>query len=493
MSEREDVLRVKICQDIYQDFFKGFDNVVGVATGYRQRRGRYTKEVCIQVFVEQKRVKKELKPQSIIPHEVIDPSGKAVRVDIIETGPFSLLQDTNRYRPVPGGSSIGGLTRLGGGTLGGYAHDTTDDTIVFLTNNHVVTDETNRQEIPVISGIVQPAQIDGGTAPADLIGRAKRIVPISVNPDPNLAPVTAVDAAIGTATADWQASVLQIGPAIYEIGAPTLGMRVQKKGKGTGLTQNGTITSINMMLPPINYGPPGAPAWARIGTGTSVFLITATQGQIFAGAGDSGSLIFDQAPGQIEETFPVVGLLFVANPAGNVAAACNIAHVFDAFNLATVCNYYVRALIEAIGRGGMTTSSASMPAIDRRTINHKERQLRRFRDEILSKYPIGKFSVELFLYHFPQISKAIFGNEEAFGLSLKLLAPWVLKNTNKEILDTKIEKETIQNFTDLSRYLARSDRSLRQPLGILIGQIKNFEGHTVREVLEETKTITKKR
>ena len=65
--------------------------------------------------------------------------GKELRLptDVIETPRPAPEQDPEtRIRPVPGGVSFGinGST----GTLGGWVWDTTDDTIVALTNNHVL-------------------------------------------------------------------------------------------------------------------------------------------------------------------------------------------------------------------------------------------------------------------------------------------------------------------------------------------------------------------
>lgn len=80
--------------------------------------------------------------------------------------------------------------------------------------------------------------------------------------------VSPVDAAVGTITVDRTDNVLQIGPAVYETRAPALGMAVQKRGRTTGFTQNGQVTSINVTVT-VNYGTAAAPVNGLIGTRSS--------------------------------------------------------------------------------------------------------------------------------------------------------------------------------------------------------------------------------
>jgi hypothetical protein len=169
MADSKELLRAKCCQEIHQDRLRLLPNVIGTATG-RQKKGKFTRDACVQVFVSRKYSLDSLPEDAIVPGELPDSHGARVSVDVIDAGFVQLLQDTTRYRPVQGGCWIGNLTRINAGTLGGWACDDADDTIVFLTNNHVVTATNNRQAIPTPSGIVQPGSWTGAPRPPSLSG-----------------------------------------------------------------------------------------------------------------------------------------------------------------------------------------------------------------------------------------------------------------------------------------------------------------------------------
>ena len=102
---------------------------------------------------------------------------------------------------------------------------------------------------------MQPGRLDGGTLPGDVIGTLKRHVPVNtvLNVPGALPVLSAVDAAIGTIDVDRTDEIRQLGaPAIYELQAPTVGLAVQKRGRTTRLTTNGTVFSINVTTN-INY------------------------------------------------------------------------------------------------------------------------------------------------------------------------------------------------------------------------------------------------
>ena len=215
------------------------------------------------------------------------------------------LQDTTRYRPVPGGCSIGPEATVSAGTLGGWACDERDETTVMVSNNHVIS---NLDAMPTLRRIVQPARLDGGVLPGDVIGRLKRHQQVNTVANPPTVPVptSVVDAAIGSIDAgiDIDHDVLAIGPAIYELRAPALNMNVQKRGRTTQLTTNGRVTTVGATFTCTYRNR------TRISQIQNAFRITSTDGNPFGSPGDSGSLIFDQAAGQLNGTRPVVGLLY---------------------------------------------------------------------------------------------------------------------------------------------------------------------------------------
>src|SRR6266851_2731769 len=318
MAYDNDLVEALIAKERNTQDLLRYPNVVGVAVGPRQHTGEYTEEVCVQVFVSCKFARRDLPDWAMIPSEVPGRNGEMVSTDVINEGYVRPLQgpDTGRYRPhVPGGCSIGAAAALNtAGTLGGWAGDNTDETIVLLTNNHVVTAPGARTVIPSPNTVLQPGGVDGGSSPGDVIGQTKRIVPMPTSSTNFQAPPqTAVDAAIVGMTVERDDQVLQVAPAIYETAAPLISMLVEKRGRETLLTNNGKITSLSVTTP-VDYGVAGVSHdYAQIGLtgGNSCFRIESTH-QPFAGRGDSGSLVFSQTQGQVNGTLPVVGLLFAA-------------------------------------------------------------------------------------------------------------------------------------------------------------------------------------
>ena len=297
----------------------------------------------MQVFVRRKVAPHQLAADVMVPAELAMADGP-VTTDVVELHLPEAQQDTTRYRPVPGGCSIGPEATVSAGTLGGFACDDTDSTIVQLSNNHVIS---GLDAMPALRRIVQPGRLDGGVLPGDVIGALKRHV--VVNTVPNVAganpAVSVVDAAIGTGTVARTDEIRQLGvPAIYELQAPALGMNVQKRGRTTRLTTNGTVTSINVTTL-ITYR-----NQTRLGRVQNAFIITSTNGANFSAAGDSGSLILNQVRGELNGTFPVVGLLFAggADNAGTpITIANDINAVFGALDIETVCTCVARAIIRA--------------------------------------------------------------------------------------------------------------------------------------------------
>jgi hypothetical protein len=347
----ENVKRVIRTQNKNHDALKALPNVVGTATGLRQRKGRYTNEICVQVFVSQKVPLEDLPKPAIIPRQVVGTRGEKTRTDVIEVGPFRLLEDPNRYRPIPGGCSFGNANiSAAAGTLGGWACDSSDNSIVALTCNHVVTSPYDRTHIPdgLASEVAQPGLDDAPDVEGNLVGSIKRIVPILTFPNSEIPPpITSVDAAICSVGDQIDLDVLNIAPAIYETAQPSscVGDMVQKRGRTSELTTNGQITSVNVIGGSIDYGSRGGapPAYATIGP---CFAISSTDGQPFIQGGDSGSLVFLQQEGMVQGTFPVVGVVFSTN--GITTNASDITLVFELLGLETVCQGLFNWVISTI-------------------------------------------------------------------------------------------------------------------------------------------------
>jgi hypothetical protein len=458
-------------QELYASRLLALPNVLGVGTGYRQQQGTYGDEICVQLFVQRKYPVGELPDWAVAPREVLDSEGVPVHIDVIEVGFVFAAQDTTRYRPVPGGCSIGHQSVVDASTLGGWACDRRDDSIVLLTCNHCIA---NLGVASVPGGIVQPGRLDGGVIPGDLIGALKRFIPITTGVVP--LPVTAVDAAIGTITVDRTDNVLQIGPAIYELGAPALGMAVQKRGRTTRFTTNGTITSVNVQVT-VNYGTLAAPINGLIG---NAFIVTSTDGNAFANRGDSGSLIFNQAQGVLNNTRPVVGMFFAVSQGGVTTWHNDINVIFQQLNLTTLCDCAVRAILEALE--GVRTGMQS-GALSSRSIDLKDAQLRRLRDRILAPTPFGRALVDFVDSEVAELSRAVFEDEETFGLALRAFEPWTRHRSNLDILEAELDPETVANFSRLADRVAEVSPPLRTRLLVLKEAITAAEGRRIRDLL----------
>ncbi len=470
------ILETQRVQDLNAERLYELPNVIGLGTGFPQTGGEFktTRGPVVQVFVQRKYPDAELPDWARIPRELPGIDRARISVDVVEVGFVYAAQDTTRYRPVPGGCSIGHQNAVDASTLGGWACDLTDDSIVLLSCNHCIAG-LNVASVP--GGIVQPGRLDGGVVPADLIGALKRFIPININPNP---PVTPVDAAVGTITVQRDDDVLNIGPAIYELGTPALGMTVQKRGRTTQYTNNGTITSVNVQVN-VNYGTVAAPVIGRIGNS---FIVTSTDGNAFANRGDSGSLIFDTNQGTLNSTFPVLGMFFAVSNNGVTTWHNDINTIFAQLNLSTVCACALRAIINAIF-GIDEASSGSAGAA-------KAAELREFRDTVMPSTPFGSELGKLLLPEVGILSKAINEDPIIFGLAVRTFGPLVRQRSMADLLDAEVDTELVSNFRDLADRIGRKAPALRSKLRSVSVAMRAVEGATVGQLLEAATLDVKK-
>jgi hypothetical protein len=113
-------------------------NVVGVAVGHKVTDGRETDEPCIVVLVKRKLPEGQLRPDDVVPRRLNN-----VSTDVVESGEIKALQLLNmqgkprtaRWRPAPGGVSIGHID-VTAGTLGCLVERNGE--VFILSNNHVL-------------------------------------------------------------------------------------------------------------------------------------------------------------------------------------------------------------------------------------------------------------------------------------------------------------------------------------------------------------------
>lgn len=310
-------------KEAYKEEIMAKPNVVGVGIGFRYVGRTMTDEVTVVTLVREKIAEAGLPWGALVPRQL-----DGVRTDVIEVGELRALQArTDRWRPAPGGVSIGHF-RISAGTLGAVVRDRTSGERLILSNNHVMANSNDAQ---VGDAILQPGGADGGSVPEDVIAELLRFVPIEFNvsaPTCGLAGTVAgvlsglavlvgsshrmrtyrvnqqasnlVDAAVARPIQDDVVldDILEIGDVAGTRPA-ALGMAVRKSGRTTGFTE-GTITVLDATVD-VNYGVGRVARFENQLVGTAM-----SQG------GDSGSLLM---AGDSPEA---VGLLFAGSPQSTI-------------------------------------------------------------------------------------------------------------------------------------------------------------------------------
>jgi hypothetical protein len=240
--------------------------------------------------------------------------GRAVRhglcsgipTDVVEIGEIDAFPFKGRYRPAPGGVSVGHF-KITAGTIGCLVRK--GNALCILSNNHVLA---NVNSGAIGDPILQPGPIDGGTIPADVIGKLLQFIPI------NFAAPNKVDCAIAQTSPTL---VSALDKAYGKINLPVvpaaLNMMVQKCGRTTQFTR-GRITDISATIR-VSYGTAGSAVYQN------QIIIQSLTATPFSQGGDSGSLIVTA------QTKQPVGLLFagstshtIANPIQAVLAALGV-------------------------------------------------------------------------------------------------------------------------------------------------------------------------
>ena len=213
-------------------------------------------------------------------------------VEPIISGRFFALQfRTGKWRPAPGGVSIGHY-KITAGTLSSRVYDKTTKTRLILSNNHVLA--WSNQGI-IGDPIYQPGVWDGGTE-LDTIAKLERFVEIRPPPEENL-----VDCAVAKPLndADLSDEILDIG-TVTDLENALVGMWVGKSGRTSGYTE-ATVIDINAIVKVYGY-----PLLEY-----AIFkdqIVTNLLGK----PGDSGSLVVNPA------TKKAVGLLFAGSDTNTI-------------------------------------------------------------------------------------------------------------------------------------------------------------------------------
>ena len=188
------------------------DNVTGVWVGFKQKGGMITDEVSVIFNVKEKLPLNSIPENEKLPSELVI-SGKTFKTDVISQN-FKILQECpadfytwqttpppnrNKIRPLQGGIQITNYTTLSGlyGTMGFLAEDTETNSLVGVTNNHVIIEDafinSERNFSYPITNVLNNLIIQPVTGSTDGIGVVKRYYPIYENDNVNY-----IDAALLT-------------------------------------------------------------------------------------------------------------------------------------------------------------------------------------------------------------------------------------------------------------------------------------------------------
>jgi len=293
-------------------------NVVGLGVGYKVTQGVVTDELSVVVLVRQK------VPSSILPSENIVPQElNSVRTDVFQVGEIRpLLARSDRWRPAPGGVSMGHY-QITTGTFGAVVRDRKSGVRLILSNNHVLA---NSNQALIGDPILQPGRVDGGQLGKDTIARLERFSPIRFNSEPPTCSLVQTYVQLGNSLArmlrshhQFQAfreqpdatnkvdaalalpledsaildEILDIG-SVNATSEPDLGMAVRKSGRTTDFT-TGSVSILDATVV-VNYG------YDRVATFENQVLTTP-----MSRGGDSGALLVEK------ESPRAVGLLFAGS------------------------------------------------------------------------------------------------------------------------------------------------------------------------------------
>ena len=314
MAHRAEIAYIK---GLRKEMILAKPNVVGVGIGYKTVGLDQTKDLCLIAMVDRKIPRAGLSELALIPKQI-----DGVLTDVIQVGTLRAMQSrTDRWRPVPGGVSLGHY-QVTAGTLGCVVRDCNSRDRLFLSNNHVLA---NSNLAKIGDPILQPGPADGGRDETDIIAALERFVPIAFTQEPGTCEIALglaevlnrvarvlgsghrmdvtqydplamnqVDAALARPVGGMEISdeILDIGV----VGGTTparLGMRVRKSGRSTGFT-TGQILVLDATLK-IQYGD-------RNATFDDQIVTTA-----MSAPGDSGSLLV------AADALLAVGLLFAGS------------------------------------------------------------------------------------------------------------------------------------------------------------------------------------
>jgi hypothetical protein len=278
----------------------GFENIKGVGISEKIVNGWLTLDPCITVYVAAKAPLSEVQEEARVPDKV-----RGISTDVVEIGEIDAFPFKGRYRPAPGGVSVGHF-KITAGTIGCLVKK--GKLVCVLSNNHVLADVNQGKPG---DAILQPGPFDGGHVPADQIAKLTSFIPI------DFAKPNVVDCAIAEAQPKLVDPLNKVLGKLKLPAAPAqLNMLVRKCGRTTQLTR-GRITDTNATVR-VGYGTAGTAVFQK------QIIVQSLNANPFSQGGDSGSLIVNEAGQPVALLFAGSTSHTIANPIQAVLAALRV-------------------------------------------------------------------------------------------------------------------------------------------------------------------------
>ncbi len=114
-------------------------NVIGVGIGLKEVGGERTDEICFRVYVSAKKNRSEIAATQIVPAQIAGFKTDVVKVYEQQTQVFVERREVSEHATLTGGIAVSSEKNPDEyGTLGWFATDTSDNSRVLLSNEHVL-------------------------------------------------------------------------------------------------------------------------------------------------------------------------------------------------------------------------------------------------------------------------------------------------------------------------------------------------------------------
>jgi hypothetical protein len=345
--DSEDHLRTFVARAFLEQSYRRF-NAHRIGVGYKRVGGDFTNTLSVVFIVQTKKPRAMLDPRKQIPEtlRLIDQAtGEEItaKTDVVALPPAEpqMFVPGAFNRPAPGGSRISRQSdSSSAGSLGGWVWDKTDDSIVFLTNRHVIGSDIGETINQGSTGTLP----NGDTLRIGAVKRAAELVELMGQSPFPMSQCSFADASIGTVdnTADIGLVTPEIGLAVFATAGVSLLQHVEMFGSITEYQQGRITLYPTQGVYPIDGQDAGM---------CDLFQFEPLEANgTVSGQGDSGKLVFNI--NNDDDPNPCVGLHFAgggtAGGNSNYGLACPIQNVFDALDLDTLCSGGFAGFLDAL-------------------------------------------------------------------------------------------------------------------------------------------------